>query len=204
MPAGTAVSKPGDVRGDLRELGDRQLGPVGEHDGAEHRVLELAHVAGPGIALQQAQRVLGDAADALAFLGGKARHEVLRELRHVAEALAQRRHPDGEHVHAVVEVLAELPVAHQLDHVAVGGRDQAEIDLQRFLRSDRIDLAVLQRAQQLHLRVERQLADLVEEQRAAVRFLELADALVDGAGERALLVPEQDALDQVLGDARRS
>ena len=69
-----------------------------------------------------------------------------------------------------------------------------------FLEPTGIDLAFLQRAQQLDLRVERQLADLVEEQRAAVGFLELADALVDGAGERALLVAEQDALDQVLGD----
>ena len=116
------------------------------------------------------------------------------------EALAQRRHPDREHVEAVVEVLAELAVLDQLDHVAVGRRDQAEVDLDRLLGADRIDLAFLQRAQQLHLRVERQLADLVEEQRAAVGFLELADALVDGAGERALLVAEQDALDEVLGD----
>ena len=37
-----------------------------------------------------------------------------------------------------------------------------------MLGADRIDLAVLQGAQQLHLGVERQLADLVEEQRAAV------------------------------------
>ena len=54
------------------------------------------------------------------------------------------------------------------------------------------------RAQQLHLRVHRQLADLVEEQRAAVRLDELADVLVGRAGEGALLVAEQDRFDQVL------
>ena len=75
-----------------------------------------------------------------------------------------------------------------------------KLTLTGFLRADRVDLALLQRAQQLHLRVERQLADLVEEQRAAVGLLELADALVDGAGEGALLVAEQDAFDQVFGD----
>ncbi len=141
-----------------------------------------------------------DGADAPAFLGREAGEEVQRQLRHVLEALAQRRHPDREDVEAVVEILAELAVLDQLDHVAVGGRDQAEVDLDRLLGADRIDLAFLQRAQQLDLGVERQLADLVEEQRAAVGLLELADALVDGAGERALLVAEQDALDQVLGD----
>ena len=189
-----------DMGRDLRELGDGELRPVGQHDGAEHGVLELAHVAGPGIAGQQLERLLGDAGDATAFLGGEAREEVHGEVRHVLEALAQRRHPDREHVEAVVEVLAELAVLDQLDHVAVGGGDQAEVDLHRPLGADGIDLALLQRAQQLDLRVERQLADLVEEQRAAVGLLELADAPVDGAGERALLVAEQDALDQVLGD----
>ena len=49
---------------------------------------------------------------------------------------------------------------------------------------------------------ERQLADLVEEQRAAVGQLEAALALRDGAGERALLVTEQLALEQRLGQRR--
>src|SRR5581483_3518754 len=131
---------------------------------------------------------------------GEAGEEVQGELGHILQPLAQRRHPDREDVEAVVEILAELAVLDQLDHVAVGGRDQAEVDLDRLLGADGVDLALLQGAQQLHLRVERQLPDLVEEQRAAVGLLELADALVHRTGEGAPLVPEQDALDQVLGD----
>ena len=72
--------------------------------------------------------------------------------------------------------------------------------LDRALGADGIDLAVLQGAEQLHLHVERQLADLVEEERAAVGLDELAGPLLGGAGEGALLVAEQDALDEVLGD----
>ena len=144
------------------------------------------------------------AGDALAFFGGEAGEEVLGELGHVAEPVAQRRHPDREHVEPVVEVLAELAFLDQLDHVAVGRGDEAEVDLHRALGADRIDLAFLQRAQQLDLRFERQLADLVEEQRAAVGFLELADALVGGAGERALLVAEQDRTRRGFPGSRRS
>ena len=59
-----------------------------------------------------------------------------------------------------------------------------------------IDFAFLQHAQQLDLHVEAQLADFVEEQRAAIGFLELAQMLVGGAGERALLVAEQDRFDR--------
>ena len=47
-------------------------------------------------------------------------------------------------------------------------------------------------------------ADLVEEQRAAVRLLELAAPLLRGAGERALLVAEQLALDQLARGSPRS
>ena len=46
----------------------------------------------------------------------------------------------------------------------------------------------------------RQFADLVEEQRAARGLDELADVALGGAGEGALLVAEQDQLDQILGD----
>ncbi len=47
-----------------------------------------------------------------------------------------------------------------------------------------------------------QLADLVQEQRAAVRLLERALVRADRAGERALLVAEQLALDELLADRR--
>ena len=51
---------------------------------------------------------------------------------------------------------------------------------------------------------ERDLADLVEEERAAVGLLEAALAARDGAGERALLVAEELALEERLARARRS
>ena len=44
--------------------------------------------------------------------------------------------------------------------------------------ADALELALLQHAQQLRLRLERQLADLVEEQRAAVGELEAPAALL--------------------------
>ena len=62
----------------------------------------------------------------------------------------------------------------------------------------------LEHAQQLGLDRERQLADLVEEHRAAVRALEQARLGRDRAGERALLVAEQLALDQRLRPERRA
>src|SRR5262249_1106751 len=60
-------------------------------------------------------------------------------------------------------------------------------------------LALLQDPEQLDLRLRGQLADLVEEDRAAVGQLEAALAAGEGAAESALLVAEQLALDQAGG-----
>src|SRR5690606_33495580 len=57
-------------------------------------------------------------------------------------------------------------------------------------------------AQHLGLRGRRHVADLVEDQRAAVGLLELARAILGGAGERALHVAEELALDQLRGTRR--
>ena len=72
----------------------------------------------------------------------------------------------------------------------------AHVGAQRLVAADAPELARLEHAQQLRLHVEGQLADLVEEQRAAVGVLERALARRDGAGERAALVPEELALDE--------
>ena len=70
--------------------------------------------------------------------------------------------------------------------------------------ADRREGALLQHLQQLDLHRYRDLADLVEEQRAVLAAaLEHAGVVVDGAGERALAVAEQLRLDQVLRELRQ-
>ena len=126
--------------------------------------------------------------------------EVLGQGQDVARPLAQRRQAQVHDVQAVEQVLAERPVAHGLGQVAVGGGQDADVDLHRLGAADPVDLALLDGAQQLGLQAAVHLADFVEQQGAAVGLLELADAAGHGAGEGALLVAEQLALQQVLGD----
>ena len=80
----------------------------------------------------------------------------------------------GKDVEPVVEVLAELAVGDQLLEVAVRRRDHAHVDANGLAAADALELALLQHAQQLDLHVQRHVADLVEEQRAAVGELEAA------------------------------
>ena len=126
------------------------------------------------------------ARDRLVLFRREAGDEMPRQRRHIFAAVAQRRHENGKHVQAVIQVFAELAFARQFGKIAVGGGDDAHVHLDRTLGADRIDFAFLQRAQQLDLHVEAQFADFVEEQCAAIGFLELAQMLVGRAGKRAL------------------
>jgi hypothetical protein len=63
-----------------------------------------------------------------------------------------------------------------------------------------LDFPLLQDAQQLRLEGRRDLTDLVQEQRAAAGALEAAGTRRDGAGEGALFVAEQLALQHALGE----
>ncbi len=98
--------------------------------------------------------------------------EVLDEERDVARALAQRRQADRHDVEAVEEVFAERAGGDELLEVAVGRRDEAHVDADRLDAADALELALLQRAQELDLHLDGDLANLVEEQRAAVGELE--------------------------------
>src|SRR5262249_18359458 len=100
---------------------------------------------------------------------------------------------------AVEEIGAEAAVVDRGAQVAVRRRDDADVDRPHLRRAQAPDLPLLERAQELGLDVEGQLADLVEEDGAAAGGLEGADALGVGAGEGAALVAEELALEEVLG-----
>ena len=81
--------------------------------------------------------------------------KVIGQQQQVGLPLAQRRHEDREHVQPVVEVLAERAFRDGLLEVLVGRGDQAHVRLQRLSAAEALVFALLQHAQQLHLRRER-------------------------------------------------
>ena len=131
--------------------------------------------------------------------------EELDQLGDVAAPLAQRRHDDaarrsgGRRDPRGSARARTAPL-----QVLVGGGDDADVGADGLAAADAGELALLQDAQQLRLQVERHVADLVEEERAAGRGLELADAALDGAGEGAALVAEQLALEQLVAGSPSS
>ena len=109
--------------------------------------------------------------------------EVLHQQRNIFAALAQRRQIEADYVEAVKQVFAEAAFFHHLAEIHVGGGDDAHVHL-NFLHAAQVhELAVLQHAQNLALRVHAHGADFVEEEGAAVGnfeqpFLRAETALV--------------------------
>ena len=186
-----------DMRGDLRKLRDRQFVAVCENHRAKHSVFQLAHVAGPVVACKQRQRLRRDSADIAACLGGETRRESAREIGDVLAPRAQGRNADRKDVEPIEQVLAELSAFHEFDQILVRRRDQSDVNADGTLGANGIDLAFLQRAQQLDLNVERKFADLVEKQRSAIGFEKLARVFICRAGEGAFLVAKEYRLDEI-------
>jgi hypothetical protein len=137
---------------------------------------------------------------ALAHAGAEGPHEVVGEQQHVVPALPERRQVHREDVEAVEEVLAEPSGRHVALQVPVRRRDDPDIGPQRGGPANPLELALLEDPQELGLDGQRQLRDLVEEQRPARGQLEAPGLLAIGAGEGAPLVAEQLGLQQGLGE----
>src|SRR6185503_17462244 len=86
-------------------------------------------------------------------------------------------------VHAVVEIGAESTLRNVLLEIARRRRDESNVDRTRCVVANATNLSFLKSAEQLRLQCHRQLADLVEEERTSISFLEEAESLGRRTGE---------------------
>ena len=120
----------------------------------------------------------------------------------VRAAVAQRRDAERDALEPVEEIGPKRPAFTSSSSGAERRADEPRVDADLRRAADAHELAVLEEAQQLRLHGERHLADLVEEERPAAGRLDLAARALARAGERALLVAEELALEERLGDRR--
>ena len=105
-----------------------------------------------------------------------------------------------EHAQAIVKIAAKRARGDHFGEVAICGGHQADIHANRLRAAQSLKLLFLKNAQKFGLQLERDIADFVQKNRAAVRQLEPADALRDRSGKRAALVPEQFRFEQAGGN----
>ena len=168
--------------------------------GALDDIFQFAHVAGPVKLHEHAQRFRGYAGERLSRLLRKTREKKFGQAGDVFLVIAQRRNIDRHDIQAVVEVLAERAFFERRAQVAIRGGDQAHIHFDGARAAEPLEFALLQNAQQLHLRGRRHIADFVEKKRAFVGQFEFAGLAGCRAGERAFLVAEEFALEKIFGN----
>lgn len=110
--------------------------------------------------------------------------------------LAEGRNLDGVDVQAVEQVRTESLAGHRLLEIAVGGRQQAHVELDGLFRPHPLDVPLLDGPQQLGLNRQGQLPDFIEEERAVVRQFELTGPVPVGAGIGAFDMAEEFAFGQ--------
>ncbi len=120
--------------------------------------------------------------------------EVASKQSDVVDALAQRRREDGKNLQPVIEIGSKLFFSDHCGQVAVSCGDEADVDGDGPGAAETLDFAFLDGAQKFGLQFEGHLADFVEEERAFVGKFETAHLAGNGAGERALLVAKEFAL----------
>jgi len=171
-----------------------------EDDRSLEEVPELAHVSRKRIAREQLARERCEIDDGASVARVRLAHKVAGELWQVFRARAERRYGRRKPVEAKEQILPERPFLDHALEVLVRCADDANVNRDVALGADTLNRARLEHTEQRDLRAHRELADLVEEHRAAVRLLEDALVCTSSASERALFVPEQRALHERLGD----
>src|SRR4051794_38832242 len=126
------------------------------------------------------------------------------EQRHIFLPLPQGRHGEMNDVEAEKQVVPEFSLGHELLQVLVRRGKEPDVSAQGLVPADALERALFaDDSQQFHLRARIDLADFIEENRAAIRLFEAPDPPFVRTGKRAALVPEQLALQQ-LGRERRA
>src|SRR5690349_3731067 len=94
---------------------------------------------------------------------------VSREHRDVAGPLAKRRNCDFNDAQTIVQILSKAALRDKTLEILMRRRNDASIGVLGHFSADWLKLSILNDAEQLRLKIERCVADLVEEDRATSR-----------------------------------
>src|SRR5258708_22880016 len=90
--------------------------------------------------------------------------KVVNEHRNIVASFTQGRDIDGQHVDAVIEVIAEAPVADHCAKIAIGCGDNSDVYTYFMCTADSPDLAFLESAEKFRLNAHVQLGNLIQKQ----------------------------------------
>ena len=183
-----------------RELGQFDGGAVGKNDGALDDVFQFADIAGPVVLFEGLENGSGKAASFFVKSFRAALEKMMREERDVVAAFAERREMKFDDVEAVEKVLAEFALLDHVEQIAIGGGDEADIDVDSFVAAEAFERFFLKHAEKFGLQAEAEVADFVEEEGAVVGGFDAALTAEESSGKGAFFVAEEFVFDEIFGE----
>src|SRR5215471_6952758 len=155
-----------------RGRNDLQNSAVGGEDCALHQIFQFADVAGPVVLFKSPERLFADRSDRTFESRVVLINEMAREQRDVTQPVAQRGQSDREDIKAVKKVGAEFAFVDQSLERLIGRGYDTDFDANALRAAQSLEDAGLQHAQEPPLYLQRDLADFIQKDRAAVGQLE--------------------------------
>ncbi len=172
---------------------------IRQRAGSLDNIFQFAHISGPVKIHQDLHRRRRNARD---FFPGFARESRQKKIAPdrgcLPYAARKRRDIDRHNIQPVIQILAKRSLFERRAQIAIRRGDQPHIHFQRARSAEPFEFALLQHAQQFHLRRAGHVADFVEEQRALIREFEFSGLVRRRSGERAFFVSEKFALQQIF------
>lgn len=162
-----------------------------------HGVTELSDVAGPGMAAEGFEGRHGEG-----LAGGRLSEKMKGEEIDVLRPVPEVRYSNHDDVKAEVEVFPELAGLHEGLEGPVSGGEDADVGVNGLAAADAFEGSFLEETEELLLEGRGQVADFVEEDRAALGPFEVTEVAFGRSGEGSALVSVQLALGKGLGQPR--
>src|ERR1700687_5295768 len=97
---------------------------------------------------------------------------MVKQAGNVFPSLAERRQRNGDHIQAMIEVLAETPFANEAEQLHVAGSDDADVHLDRLGTAETHELPLLDDAQEFGLCFRANRGNFIKENRALIGYFE--------------------------------
>ena len=120
----------------------------------------------------------------------------MNQERDILPSLAKWWYLNRKNIEPVKQIFPELMAADHQRQIPMRRRDKANVNMNGLVASQPLELLFLQRAQQLWLQFQTNVANFIQEQRAAIGNFKAAAFLQQSASERTLLMSEQFAFDK--------
>src|SRR5260370_23496238 len=121
----------------------------------------------------------GDGVDYFVHGGGELFDEVAHKFRNIRFSLAERWQRNRENIQTIVQILSEFTVTDHLPQISIGRRDDTHIDARGTSAAYGLELALLEDAKQLGLKLPCHVSDFIKKQLASARRPKSADSPSD-------------------------